>query len=256
MLPLHSSGICACTYHVLYNASSVEFLIALQALLTTVGNTTLAFATYRLAVANGWTGQRELPSWLAAALLSDSDQEGGGGGGGGVVESAVVPVLEGLPAAAKSWLADGLLLEEATSDEPAIGTEVGGASTVSVVERASSSSSPSSSSSSSPLAGFEDLGDNLAQETDFGFVGKLFVLSAAASYAVKYGELLFPFTRGLVTSIEGGAANDAAAAAAAASSESSAVGVALALIFVPTALNMAKWASRSADPKSSAFGMF
>lgn len=30
MLPLHTSGICACTYHVLYNAPTVEFLIALQ----------------------------------------------------------------------------------------------------------------------------------------------------------------------------------------------------------------------------------
>ena len=54
MLPLHSSGICACVYHVFYNAPAVSFLVALQAALTTFGNTTLAFATYRLAVSNGW----------------------------------------------------------------------------------------------------------------------------------------------------------------------------------------------------------
>lgn len=30
MLPLHSSGLCACTYHLFYNQPSVEYLLPLQ----------------------------------------------------------------------------------------------------------------------------------------------------------------------------------------------------------------------------------
>jgi hypothetical protein len=30
MLPLHTSGICACTYHFFYNSEKVEWLVALQ----------------------------------------------------------------------------------------------------------------------------------------------------------------------------------------------------------------------------------
>lgn len=55
MLPLHSSGIVACTYHVFFNAPSLAWLVTLQAFLTCVGNTTMAFACWRLAKAQGWT---------------------------------------------------------------------------------------------------------------------------------------------------------------------------------------------------------
>ena len=55
MIPSHSSGICACVYHFFYNAPSVGYVVLLQALLTFVGNSPLAFATYRLAVSNGWS---------------------------------------------------------------------------------------------------------------------------------------------------------------------------------------------------------
>jgi len=48
MLPLHTSGICACTYHFFYNSEQVEWLVALQAGLTTFGNFTLWFAAYRI----------------------------------------------------------------------------------------------------------------------------------------------------------------------------------------------------------------
>jgi hypothetical protein len=48
MLPLHSSGICACTYHLFYNAPSLNLLVTLQAALTCLGNTTMAFAAYRI----------------------------------------------------------------------------------------------------------------------------------------------------------------------------------------------------------------
>lgn len=55
MLPLHASGIAACTYHFLYNTSSLQFLVTTQAGLTCLGNITLAIAAYRIAVSNGWT---------------------------------------------------------------------------------------------------------------------------------------------------------------------------------------------------------
>lgn len=55
MLPLHASGIAACTYHIFYNPSSLQFLVTSQAGLTLLGNITCAIAAYRIAVSNGWT---------------------------------------------------------------------------------------------------------------------------------------------------------------------------------------------------------
>jgi hypothetical protein len=55
MLPLHASGIAACTYHVFYNNSALQSLVTTQAGLTCLGNITLAIAAYRIAVSNGWT---------------------------------------------------------------------------------------------------------------------------------------------------------------------------------------------------------
>lgn len=55
MLPLHASGICACTYHIFYNPSSLQFVVELQAFLTLLGNITVAIAAYRIAISNGWT---------------------------------------------------------------------------------------------------------------------------------------------------------------------------------------------------------
>jgi len=52
LLPLHSSGIIACTYHLFYNR--IPIMVPLQAFLTFVGNTTAAYAAYRIAVSNGW----------------------------------------------------------------------------------------------------------------------------------------------------------------------------------------------------------
>ena len=56
LIPLHSSGITACTYHLFYN--QIPFLVPLQAFLTCVGNTTAMYATFRIALSNGWT-----PPW-------------------------------------------------------------------------------------------------------------------------------------------------------------------------------------------------
>jgi len=53
MLPLHASGVCACTYHLFYN--NMQFIVTMQAGLTALGNLTCAIAAYRIAVSNGWT---------------------------------------------------------------------------------------------------------------------------------------------------------------------------------------------------------
>lgn len=61
MLPLHASGICACTYHIFYNPSELQFLVTMQAGLTCLGNITCAIAAYRIAVSNGWTFREANP---------------------------------------------------------------------------------------------------------------------------------------------------------------------------------------------------
>lgn len=59
MLPLHASGVCACTYHLFYN--NMQFLVTLQAGFTALGNLTCAIAAYRIAISNGWTLQQLNP---------------------------------------------------------------------------------------------------------------------------------------------------------------------------------------------------
>jgi len=54
MIPLHASGVAACTYHFFYNSADVGFLVTLQAALTLLGNTTVAIAAVLLALSNGW----------------------------------------------------------------------------------------------------------------------------------------------------------------------------------------------------------
>ena len=56
LLPLHSSGITACVSHLFFN--QIAILVPLQAFLTCVGNTTAAYAAFRIAISNGWK-----PSW-------------------------------------------------------------------------------------------------------------------------------------------------------------------------------------------------
>ena len=48
------SGIAACTYHFWYNTPELSFLVALQAGLTCLGNTTVAIAALRIALSNGF----------------------------------------------------------------------------------------------------------------------------------------------------------------------------------------------------------
>ena len=144
MIPSHTSGICACVYHLFYNAPSVGYIVLLQALFTLVGNTTLAWAAYRLAASNGWS--------LQAAL------------GSGEPPEPPEPPAASLPAAPAPvrTLPDGALLTVLT-------------------------------------------------------------WTIAASYVIKYGETLLPFT------IDDEVAPYAAAA----------------LISAPTALNVWKWSQRS-----------
>jgi Protein of unknown function (DUF3593)/Protein of unknown function (DUF2499) len=68
LIPLHTSGIIACTSHLFYN--HIPILVPLQALMTCVGNTTAAFAAFRVAISNGWTITNTpwpfLESWLVS----------------------------------------------------------------------------------------------------------------------------------------------------------------------------------------------
>ena len=157
LLPLHSSGITACTYHLFYN--QIPLLVPLQAFLTCVGNITAAYAAYRLAISNGWEPPEKLSAFLPSADASPS-----------------------------------------TDDETAAITE-----------------------ESASLIGFEDLGDALAGDSDYTFLLKLFGGCAVASYAFKYGELLFdfPFDENLL--------------------------LGLSVVFVPSLLNAFKWYKRSQD---------
>ena len=48
MAPSHTSGLCACTYHLFYNSPSLLWIVSLQAAMTLLSNTALAFAAYRI----------------------------------------------------------------------------------------------------------------------------------------------------------------------------------------------------------------
>ncbi|KAL4857879.1 Ycf49-like protein [Chlorella vulgaris] len=48
MLPCLGSAMCACTWHLFYNSEYLQFLVALQAGLTVVGNFTCWWAAYRI----------------------------------------------------------------------------------------------------------------------------------------------------------------------------------------------------------------
>lgn len=71
LLPLHSSGITACTYHLFYNR--IPLLVPLQAFLTCLGNTTAAWATFRLAVSNGWQPPKQISNFLPTNISEDEE---------------------------------------------------------------------------------------------------------------------------------------------------------------------------------------
>ncbi|XP_048132502.1 uncharacterized protein LOC125314412 [Rhodamnia argentea] len=47
-VPLLGGAFCACTWHFFYNSESLEVLVALQAVLTVIGNATMCFAAFRI----------------------------------------------------------------------------------------------------------------------------------------------------------------------------------------------------------------
>ena len=172
LIPLHSSGITACTYHLFYN--SIPVLVPLQAFLTCVGNTTAAYAAYRIAVSNGWKMEEDnTPLYNQFKFLVKEKEQGGG---------------------------------------------------VAAADDESENNVVSKKGESSSLLGFEDLGDALANDSDYIFLVKLFAGCALVSYAIKYGELLFdfPFEANL--------------------------GLGVSVILIPSFLNAFKWYKRSLDP--------
>lgn len=69
MLPLHASGVCACTYHIFYNAPALQYVVTLQAFTTLLGNITCMIAAYRIAKSNGWSIEDAL-NFLPASKTS------------------------------------------------------------------------------------------------------------------------------------------------------------------------------------------
>jgi len=80
MIPSHTSGITACTFHLFYNTPGLNSIVALQALLTVVGNTTCAIAAYRIAKYAEEEGEeeREKEGTKAGQAPADGDAEGAG----------------------------------------------------------------------------------------------------------------------------------------------------------------------------------
>ena len=208
MLPLHTSGIIACTYHLFYNAPAITWCVALQAGMTCIGNCTLAFACLRLALASGWTwqmGQEDVAKLLASAL------EGlrvGREAAGAVAMPAPTPVASASSAGAEVGAGGN-----ANDGGSASGAEGGG------VEGAA-------------LVGWEDLGDAWARDSDLAFLAKLLGLSASLAYLVKYAPAAIPLA---VEQAFAGLPDEGVTVAA------------LAVIVLPTLLNCAKWAQRSKE---------
>ncbi len=166
LIPLHTSGITACTYHLFYN--TIPVLVPLQAFLTFVGNTTAAVAAYRIAISNGWVMPKSLDEWMFWNS-NDGDEE----------KDVVVDESVAVTVAPVVTATTTMSMENTSITSPS----------TTIVERKEESPS---------LIGFEDLGDALSNDTDYTFIIKLFVGCTIASYVVKYGELIvdFPFTGG------------------------------------------------------------
>ena len=153
LLPLHSSGITACTYHLFYNR--IPFLVPLQALLTCVGNITAAIATYRICRSNGWKPDTEKVN--------------------------------------EQWLSILDSLTNAPVHSSLSGTVIDVDIDVDVDEIVRTTTAASVVQESESLVGFEDLGQALAGDNDYSFLLKLFAGCAVASYIIKYGETYFDF---------------------------------------------------------------
>lgn len=196
MLPLHTSGIVACTYHLFYNQAAVSWCVTLQALMTCIGNTTLAIACLRLALAQGWTWQmgRDEFARLLASISTD--------------------------------------LAKLVGGDQQDGQKAGAAETGKTPDVSSSAAPDKEVDAGAALIGWEDLGDAWAQDSDTFFLLKLLALSGGLAYFVKYAPALIP---GSLTDAWAGLPDEAISV------------LALAVIFVPTGLNVAKWNQRSQE---------
>ena len=66
MLPLHASGICACTQHFFGNAASLDWLVAAQGAFTMMGNVGMCVAAGELAKGNSTSGEAARDARLAS----------------------------------------------------------------------------------------------------------------------------------------------------------------------------------------------
>lgn len=179
MLPLHTSGIVACTYHLFFN--SVSWCVALQAFMTCVGNTTMAAAAYRLAVAGGWNPEDDL------YLFKNTEEE--------------------------ELLPSSFVQKEATTTK-SLGED-------------------DASLKAAVLPGWEDLGDAWKDDTNFDFLSKVLVLSVGSAAAVKAAPALLP-EETLRSLLE---------------NKDELNFLTVAVIVIPTMLNVLKWQRRSSTPE-------
>lgn len=75
MVPLHASGVAACTYHLFYNQPGLAWMVTLQAGLTFVGNATLCLGAARIAISNGWTVSELNPLAAFSKLTGEKKEE-------------------------------------------------------------------------------------------------------------------------------------------------------------------------------------
>ena len=168
----------ACTYHLFYNSPELNWLVALQALLTVIGNSTMAFAAYRIwqwEKDQGWYSARGTERELEAEIDRLNIQR----------DAEEISILLGKEAVAVS---QGKNEEE----------------------------------------------NKLVDSTNTLFAIQMFTTSMVLSFIVKYGELYLeaPFAVGQMSK------------------------VAALCIFLPTLLNISKWALRSKNARSTFLSIF
>ena len=164
MVPCHASGIAACTFHLFYNPSVLNAVVATQAGLTVIGNATCAFAAYRIAKEAGADVTLPWEEGFVPPWEKKKEEHGDDDVVAAVAEMAVetADILEQDAARGISDLSGG---------GDGGGTSSGG------------------------LIGWEDLSSAWAADSDVVLVLKLFAVSTALSAVVKWGslEVDFPF---------------------------------------------------------------
>ncbi|CAE7749406.1 unnamed protein product [Symbiodinium sp. CCMP2456] len=104
MLPSSISSVCALTFHIFYN--QIPWILTGQALFTFIGNATLALATYRIAVSNGWT----LGELDPRRLFEEKTEESSGSSSSGFEIAKVSKSPEGELTSGPLLLAEVILL--------------------------------------------------------------------------------------------------------------------------------------------------